>query len=145
MTGAWRGWGGGMPEDHGGRAHLLPPSCPSPHPLATVLCPSLSAGVHSVKVCLGLGWRVSGFCVWRGFWLPLASPGEIQPPTSLPKHHAQRSVSGCSGCQPLGVRLKFLIPNHYDTGVRLLPVAPNGLSVCARHFVNEGFLSWLWL
>lgn len=119
-----------------------PPASFVPPAPATVLCPLLSAWVHPVKGSLGLGRGVSGFCMWQGFRL-LAPPGEIQPLVSLPRHHAQRFLSSFSGCPPLGVRLKILIPNHYDMGVRLLLLIPDGLFVCARHFVNEGFLSWL--
>lgn len=74
----------------------------------------------------------------------MASPKETQPPMSSPKHQALRLVSDFSGCQPLGVRLKLLIPSHYDMGIQLLLITSNGLLVCTRHFFNEGFLSWLW-
>lgn len=91
------------------------------------------------------GWVGEWFLLSRGtFWLHVAFPGESQPPTSLPTNQAQRLVSDFSGCQPLGVRLKLLIPSHYDMGIQLRLMTSNGVLVCARCFVNEGFLSWLW-
>lgn len=117
-----------------------------PQPLGPPQCPDLySVSGFIQPQCI---WHWVGksllSAVWRGVGFHVASPGKTQPPTSLPKHQALRLVSNFSGCQPLGVRLKLLIPSHYDMGIRLLLLSSNGLLVCARHFVNEGFLSWLW-
>lgn len=58
------------------------------------------------------------------------------PPPLCPS--TKRLVSSFSSCQPLGVRLKFLIPSHYHMGIRLPPRISNPL--CVRSFVDEGFL-----
>lgn len=99
-------------------ASLLPQ--PSGHPHH-----SLSGWVDPVTG--HLGWsEESGSAKRRGLLFPYP-PRRSPAPASLPQNQAQRLVSNFSGCQPRGVRLKLLIPNHYHMGIRLPPMVSNGL------------------
>ena len=132
----------GAPRGHGGRAHLQPTSC-------CLSPPAISAWVHPIQDDLGLDWKVIPV-VRRTFWeLHMASPGESQLSTS-PLQPQTEISERFSECQPLGVRLKLLIPNHYNMGIRLLLMTSNGLLVSARHFLSMkdfspglGFV-WVW-
>lgn len=64
--------------------------------------------------------------------LPRRKPA-LHLPTAAPNTEISERFSQC---QPLGVRLKLLIPNHYNMGIRLLLMTSNGLLVSARHFLS---------
>lgn len=87
---------------------------------------------------LGLLWGVPGFCYAGGASCSMkhVTQGMPGPPPLCPS--TKRLVSSFSSCQPLGVRLKFLIPSHYHMGIRLPPRISSPLRV--RSFVDEGFL-----